>query len=50
MQNRQRFHQIAIKMPTVPKRPCLVVKNEQINKTSDNDNSTEKSTTEIDHK
>lgn len=36
-------------MPTVPKRPCLVVKTEQINKPSNNDNSTEIQT-ENDHK
>lgn len=40
LQSRQRFHQIAIKMPTVPKRPCLVTKTEQIN----TDNSTETQT------
>lgn len=29
VQSRQKFHQLASKMPTAPKRPCLVVKQQQ---------------------
>ncbi|XP_055306003.1 protein phosphatase 1 regulatory subunit 3B [Sitodiplosis mosellana] len=39
IQSRQKFHQLASKMPTVPKRPCLVVKSEQMHK-SDTENET----------
>ncbi|XP_031631894.1 protein phosphatase 1 regulatory subunit 3B [Contarinia nasturtii] len=37
IQSRQKFHQLTSKMPTVPKRPCLVVKSEHLqNNTTEN--------------
>lgn len=38
IQSRQKFHQLASKMPTAPKRPCLVVKSEQMHKSDTESN------------
>lgn len=47
IQSRQKFHQLASKMPTAPKRPCLVVKHEQIRNSDSTDS---KTTSSIDKK
>lgn len=47
IQSRHKFHQLASKMPTAPKRPCLVVKPEQIRNSDSTDS---KTTSSIDKK